>query len=541
MTTASLYSQENPAPLTTVSWVATSFSRSGESDWYAITLTAGVTYQFDLLGAAFGLGLTLKGSADVPAAYLYLRDTKQAPIAGAYAWSGSQGFLPTLPFTATTTGIHYVQAQGVATGTYLLKASVKSADDFGSTVAAHGSLAVGSSRDANLVAPNDKDWFALELNAGTLYRFDLIDKSGKAVSEMELDLFNASAVKVDWAGKAEAGPRVALTGAPETSGRYFLQATSSTAAGDYSVQATAIADDFAANVAGSGRLAVGGVVSGKLEAEYDRDWFEVELEAGQAYQFKVTSAGPAVEALDVVVRDPVSGATTKTSWPFVPGVSGKYYLEVDAYDPGAYQLSATQLASSNDEFLGRANGTRIDGGAGRDTVAYLGALGQYQLARDGATFKVALASGSAPDVLVNIERLMFNGASVALDMDGVGGAAYRLYRAAFDRTPDKGGVGYWMAAMDKGLPLATVAQGFVGSAEFTALYGSAPSHTEFVSRLYQNVLDRPGEAAGINFWVDVLGRGMSRAEVLVGFSDSNENVAAVAALIGNGFEYTPFA
>jgi hypothetical protein len=34
--------------------------------------------------------------------------------------------------------------------------------------------------------------------------------------------------------------------------------------------------------------------------------------------------------------------------------------------------------------------------------------------------------------------------AVALDVDGAAGQAYRLYQAAFDRAPDKNGLGYWI-------------------------------------------------------------------------------------------------
>jgi len=36
-----------------------------------------------------------------------------------------------------------------------------------------------------------------------------------------------------------------------------------------------------------------------------------------------------------------------------------------------------------------------------------------------------------------------------------------------------------------------------------------------------------------------LDQGVSRANVLAGFSESGENVAAAALLIGNGFAYIP--
>lgn len=63
--------------------------------------------------------------------------------------------------------------------------------------------------------------------------------------------------------------------------------------------------------------------------------------------------------------------------------------------------------------------------------------------------------------LTGIERRQFSDAQIAIDIDGAGGQAYRLYRAAFDRTPDKEGVGFWMAMMDGGVEAAAVASGFI--------------------------------------------------------------------------------
>lgn len=48
---------------------------------------------------------------------------------------------------------------------------------------------------------------------------------------------------------------------------------------------------------------------------------------------------------------------------------------------------------------------------------------------------------------------------------------------------------------------------------------------------HKNVLDRAGESAGLDYWTGTLSsRGMSRADVLVGFSLSAENRAAVHSL-----------
>ena len=59
-----------------------------------------------------------------------------------------------------------------------------------------------------------------------------------------------------------------------------------------------------------------------------------------------------------------------------------------------------------------------------------------------------------------------------------------------------------------------------------------------MNQLYLNVLARNGEAAGIKGWVDGMNNGLSRAQVLEGFSESGENQANVLGLIKDGIAYT---
>jgi hypothetical protein len=177
----------------------------------------------------------------------------------------------------------------------------------------------------------------------------------------------------------------------------------------------------------------------------------------------------------------------------------------------------------------------LDGGPGLDTAVYTGARASFTIAREGAGFAVTDALGDHASLL-NVERVQFGDAMVALDIDGTGGEAYRLYQAAFNRTPDKAGVGYWIEMLDRGQTLASVAHDFVTSKEFTDLYGAATSDAQFVQALYQNVLHRPAEGAGYDFWLSSL-QSVSRADVLTGFSESAENQAQVIGSIENGFDY----
>jgi hypothetical protein len=127
------------------------------------------------------------------------------------------------------------------------------------------------------------------------------------------------------------------------------------------------------------------------------------------------------------------------------------------------------------------------------------------------------------------------------DIDGVAGQAYRLYAAAFDRTPDPAGLGYWIDMMDKGVSLRAAAAGFTGSQEFIDLYGAHTSDAQFVDLLYQNTLHRAPDAAGRDFWVDAMqDHGAGREELLAQFSESPENQAQVIGSIQDGIAFTPW-
>lgn len=60
-------------------------------------------------------------------------------------------------------------------------------------------------------------------------------------------------------------------------------------------------------------------------------------------------------------------------------------------------------------------------------------------------------------------------------LPGIGIAETLVYAVEAGRTPDPAGLGYWIAAMDRGVSLQAVAAGFTGSQEFTDLYGAHTS------------------------------------------------------------------
>ncbi|MES2900853.1 MAG: DUF4214 domain-containing protein [Pseudomonadota bacterium] len=251
-----------------------------------------------------------------------------------------------------------------------------------------------------------------------------------------------------------------------------------------------------------------------------------------------------------------SGAWQLSSLPLPDGT---YYVSVRSTDVGGNHSYAPsgqwfQIASAlnrtgteaNDVLIGTSADNAFYGAYGVDTVRYSGARAEYAVEHTGFDYnfgteviKVQNARDGV-DSLYSIERIHFADVAVALDIDFNAGMAYRLYRAAFDRVPDKAGVGFWIRMIDEGADFIDVAAGFIASAEFTAMYGPAPSNYDFVARLYQHVLHRSPDGDGFDFWVQALDLGASRALVLYDFSASQENKAQVVAEIAQGFEFLPF-
>lgn len=105
----------------------------------------------------------------------------------------------------------------------------------------------------------------------------------------------------------------------------------------------------------------------------------------------------------------------------------------------------------------------------------------------------------------------------------------RLYDAVFDRAPDPEGLAFWTAHMDNGWSLHRVSGLFITAEEFGLTYGQ-PDNRSFVHSLYENVLDRPGEALGVEGWTRWLDSGtMDRASVVAGFSESQEHILQMRA------------
>lgn len=166
-----------------------------------------------------------------------------------------------------------------------------------------------------------------------------------------------------------------------------------------------------------------------------------------------------------------------------------------------WHVSVAQLPLGNQQIFGSSGPDMILGADGADTIA-------------GNAGADTIHGGAGNDVLI--------GGVFDADFDPLAGAVYRLYRATLDRAPDPGGHRGWIDILAQGQRgLLDVAGGFVNSPEFKRDYGGA-SDTQFITLLYNNVLDRAPDAGGLQGWLSTLQDGASRAQVVVGFSESHE-------------------
>lgn len=260
------------------------------------------------------------------------------------------------------------------------------------------------------------------------------------------------------------------------------------------------------------------------------------------------SGGPVFQTIDgeVVVVGVVSG-------------SGGYgaLLDVETIEIINANISANdtlldiitiQDNNTDDTLFGTAGHDSLNGGAGDDILTASGGndlleggsgadIALYSIAREAASViieqdRTLVTVNSETDRLTTIERISFLDGTLVLDVENdIAATVYRLYKASFDRAPDNVGLSWNVAALEeRGLSLTQLADAFLQSAEFIDLYGSDISVSTYVELLYNNVLDRAPDADGFEVWTNSLDANViDRTDALLGFSDSQEHINAVAS------------
>jgi len=105
---------------------------------------------------------------------------------------------------------------------------------------------------------------------------------------------------------------------------------------------------------------------------------------------------------------------------------------------------------------------------------------------------------------------------------GTGNYITKLYLGIMLRDPDYGGWTGWFNYLHNGYTQTDILNAFLASPEFQSRYGSL-DNTAFVTLLYNNMLNRPPDQAGLQQWVTWLNNGTyTRAQVANSFITSQE-------------------
>ena len=173
-----------------------------------------------------------------------------------------------------------------------------------------------------------------------------------------------------------------------------------------------------------------------------------------------------------------------------------WHISTSELPKGDQLLAGT---TGQDMILGDVGADTISGGDGADTIEGMG----------------------GNDMLV--------GGVWDAEFDPVAGTVYRLYQATLNRSPDLAGHRNWTTSLvEGGRTLESAAQGFVNSREFQRNYGDVREEA-FVTLLFNNVLGRDPAESGLQNWTNFLLNGATRAEAVLGFSESAEFKNATAS------------
>jgi serralysin len=415
---------------------------SGDTDWFRIDLTGGLTYDFRLTG---------DGSATtLDAGRMRLVDSTGATVGATVQKNG------TISITPPATGTYYISIEdsggdGLAEGNYIITSRMD--DTIVNNTATTASITGTGTTTGSLGQDTDSDWYAVTLQAGRSYSFKLTGTGGAgSLDQGWLSLLDASGTRIG----ARVGKDGLLTFTATTSGTYFINAedgtnTTGTAAGNFRI-ISSMSDTVVNNSETTQVLSQGGRIGGTINAGGDSDWHEFATQSGRTYTITLAGSGAAAQLVgkrlfvrddtgDVISSDISYFANDKAVVTFTATSSGPVFLDVQSYanSTGRFLLSATSNAPTltgtarADYLAGGGNNTRISGLAGNDIL--IGNGGNDRL--DSGAGNDVISGGTGRDTFVfgrgddrdRITDFRDDADSIRLEIAGIGTVRQALAHA----------------------------------------------------------------------------------------------------------------
>jgi subtilisin-like proprotein convertase family protein len=321
------------------------------SDWFRVTLTAGIQYQFDLIGASDDGTVTGLSLVDP---LLYLRNSSGVTLS--VDDSDGLGGNSRIFYTPTTSGQYYLVAHEFnndASGTYRLIVNASPTS---------GAMALNTPQTGNIDFNGDVNRYSISLTAGITYGFSL---DGSTLANPYLEVQDSTGSNVTSNDDSGSVLNSYVTYTPTVNGTYYLAARASgnNATGGYSARVwqlpTVSIDSSFVNEGDSGitslvftlslssvspvDVTVAAETSGTATATYSSDYVPtsttVTIAAGQTTgTFTVLVLGDTLfeptESLHVLLSDPINS---------VLGVADVYGIIFDNDNP--YSLPTDPLVT----------------------------------------------------------------------------------------------------------------------------------------------------------------------------------------------------
>ena len=329
-------------------WATGELERYGDRDWFAVQLYENRTYLIHQET------LRLPDRNALLEEYIYgiYREDGSLIPGTSDDHRGSSYPHAQVRFTPDTSGLYYVSASGMGEGTYRLTV-MDITRDLPASTGTTGRVSVDGSVTGVIDYLRDQDWFAVELEAGTLYRIELdpnwdpgngrpsitglgrpsisgiFDSNGHSVGGIFAGSNPIDGVeddlRVTFFTPSESGTFYLAAGAfRDQTGRYVLR-----------VKDAMAQDVHTAGTDTRGSVTVGGRVTADIDYPGDVDWYAVELEADTAYRFRLFGGGLRYPYLGGI-HDSAGGLQPNTQRPtwissypsvdFTPDTDGTYYV-----------------------------------------------------------------------------------------------------------------------------------------------------------------------------------------------------------------------
>lgn len=369
-------------------------SHEDDWDWFRVNLDAGKAYLVTVKGDVTG-----DNGGTLPDPALRLLDMSGNEVAKDE--DSGQGNNARLYFVPSDTDRYFVSVQtndGRGSGTYTVKVE-QVTDDYGQSISTLGTVAVGSSIDAEIDFEGDRDWFRVSLVADQWYQIEVNSSGTPALDDPFVKLYGASghplSISVDGSEESTAlqyenddsgeGNNAVVYIRPAVAGVHYVEARSAKDldTGKYTVVLTSISDDVGDDTTTTTSIDIPAKgdpstrLTGGIEFYGDLDWYKMELEGEKWYRVTVAPnradtsrralSSPRLEVYDSQgdsLRPPAFAISLagqeEASLTFKVPVAGDYFAEVSSdfyFQIGNYAIVAQTL---DDHSEGPFSASTID-------------------------------------------------------------------------------------------------------------------------------------------------------------------------------------